>query len=76
MKSYTDVNGNVIQYSYDVVGNLAALTYPDGKVVQYTYDAANQLKTVTDWSEPRNLLHLRRGGQCDTDQSPGRQCVD
>lgn len=46
---YTDVNGNVIQYTYDAVGNLSAITYPGNKTVNYAYDAANRLSTVTDW---------------------------
>lgn len=46
---YTDYKGNVVSYSYDVLGNLIALTYPGGKIVRYEYDAASNLKTVTDW---------------------------
>ena len=26
-----------LQYSYDVDGNLATITYPDGNIVKYTY---------------------------------------
>ncbi len=47
--SYTDVNGNKIQYEYDSIGNLATLIYPDGKQVHYDYNAVNQLIKVTDW---------------------------
>ncbi len=46
----TGINGNVLQYSYDPVGNLSSITYPDGKTVSYSYDAANRLATVTDWA--------------------------
>ena len=47
---YTDSQGNVLQYAYDVAGNLVTLTYPDGKQVFYAYDAADQLVKVTDWA--------------------------
>lgn len=47
---YTDVNGNEIQYTYDAVGNLSTVIYPDGKTVAYAYNAANQLLTVIDWA--------------------------
>jgi RHS repeat-associated protein len=47
---YTDVNKNVIQYSYDAVGNLSSITYPNGSKVSYAYDAGNHLSTVTDWA--------------------------
>ncbi|MFT8889680.1 MAG: glycoside hydrolase domain-containing protein [Ethanoligenens sp.] len=46
----TDTSGNVVQYTYDAVGNLASLIYPDGKTVSYTYDADNRMLTVTDWA--------------------------
>lgn len=47
---YIDVNGNTIQYTYDEVGNLSSIIYPDSKTVNYTYDAVNRMKTVTDWA--------------------------
>ncbi|OQX26395.1 MAG: hypothetical protein BWK80_10595, partial [Desulfobacteraceae bacterium IS3] len=47
---YTDVRGNVIQYGYDEVGNLAVLTYPDAKKVSYAFDALNRMISVTDWA--------------------------
>lgn len=46
----TDTSGNVVQYTYDAVGNLTSLIYPDGKTVSYTYDASNRMLTVTDWA--------------------------
>lgn len=50
LTSFTDRDGNKIEYSYDPVGNLASLKYPDGKTVTYTYDAANRLARVQDWA--------------------------
>jgi RHS repeat-associated protein len=47
---YTDVNKNVVQYTYDAVGNLATIIYPNGKIVTYSYDAGNRLIKVSDWS--------------------------
>ncbi len=47
---YTDVNKNVVQYTYDEVGNLATIVYPNGGIVTYSYDGANRLIKVTDWA--------------------------
>lgn len=46
---YTDFRGNTIDYSYDQIGNLVAITYPGGRIVRYTYYKTGQIKTVTDW---------------------------
>lgn len=43
-------SGAKIAYSYDLVGNLVRLTYPDGSTATRTYDAVGRLSTVTDWS--------------------------
>ena len=48
--SYDDGRGNKLTYSYDSVGNLKSITYPDGKTVTYDYNKANQLIKVTDWN--------------------------
>lgn len=45
-----DVYGNLIQYKYDLSGNLTNLIYPGGKNVYYSYDGLNHLTNVTDWS--------------------------
>ncbi|GAA0394138.1 RHS repeat-associated core domain-containing protein [Paenibacillus motobuensis] len=47
--SYTDVYGNTVKYSYDQIGNLSQLMYPDGKVVSYTYNKNGLMESVTDW---------------------------
>ena len=51
LKKVTDPQGNVLQYTYDTVGNRETITYPGSpsKTVSYTYDAFNRMKTVTDW---------------------------
>ena len=46
---YTDSQGQMIGYDYDLAGNLEVLTYPDGRTVRYGYDDANRLTSVTDW---------------------------
>ena len=46
---YTDSQGQMIGYDYDLAGNLEVLTYPDGRTVNYGYDDANRLTHVTDW---------------------------
>ena len=44
-----DLNGFVIHYGYDSVGNLTSLTYPGNKVVGYEYDNVDRLIAVIDW---------------------------
>ena len=46
---YTDFRGNTIEYSYDQLGNLVAITYPGGRIVRYSYYKNGMLKSVTDW---------------------------
>ncbi|MDQ2085630.1 PKD domain-containing protein [Herbivorax sp. ANBcel31] len=48
---YKDFNGNSIEYSYDSVGNLVALTYPGGRIVRYEYDETGRLLKVIDWED-------------------------
>ncbi len=48
LASYTDEFGNTVGYTYDLLGNLRRLTYPDGFEVHYAYDVVNRLTTVTD----------------------------
>jgi YD repeat-containing protein len=52
-----DVNGNrtsmttlagITSYTYDDIGQLTGVTYPDGRVVTYAYDAAGNRVSVTD----------------------------
>ena len=47
--SYTDTYGYTINYTYDPVGNLTQIVYPDNTAVNYAYDANNNLISVTDW---------------------------
>jgi len=49
LTSSTNGAGAVIGYSYDLVGNLTGLTYPNSQTVTRTYDAAGHLTGVTDW---------------------------
>ena len=44
----TDTKGNVVEYSYDAVGNQTGIRYPDDTTVTKTYDLLGQLKTVTE----------------------------
>ena len=45
---YTDYNGNTINYAYDELGNLMAITYPGAKIVRYEYYKNGWLKRVVD----------------------------
>jgi RHS repeat-associated protein len=48
--SFTDVNGNQIQYRYDNNGNLTNLIYPGNLKVNYYYDNLNRLTNAVDWA--------------------------
>lgn len=43
----TNVNGDVVSYTYDQYGNKLSMIYPDGHVVSYTYDSMNRMTSVT-----------------------------
>ena len=51
MSSYSDPDGNLIQYRHDANGNLTNLVYPGGKTVSYAYDSLNRMTNVTDWAQ-------------------------
>ena len=50
VSTYRDTSGNLIQYRYDVSGNLTNMIYPGGKNVYYAFDSLNRMTNVTDWS--------------------------
>jgi RHS repeat-associated protein len=54
--SYTDANGNQIQYRWDANGNLTNLIYPGNRTVTYAYDSLNRLTNVTDWSSRQTTI--------------------
>lgn len=56
LTSYTDADGNVIQYRYDANGNVTNLIYPGGRTVTYAYDSLNRLTNVTDWTNQRTTI--------------------
>ena len=51
LKQYTDMFGNIVQYTYDLAGNKKSIIYPGGigHTVNYTYDNDNKLTDVADW---------------------------
>jgi RHS repeat-associated protein len=63
LKTYTNADGDLIQYRYDANNNLTRLTYPDGKQVNYTYNARNLLATVTDWAGRTTTYQYDRIGR-------------
>ena len=69
LKTYTNADGDLIQYQYDSNNNLTRLTYPAdaahpaGRQVNYTYYARNLLATVTDWSNRVTTYQYDRLGR-------------
>ncbi len=61
--SYNDIYGNLIQYKYDLNGNLTNLIYPGGKNVFYGYDGQNHMTNVTDWSGRKTSFSYDLAGQ-------------
>ena len=47
MTSYTDANGKVTGYGYDLHGNLNSITTPEGRVTTLTYDSSDRVTGVT-----------------------------
>src|ERR1035437_2135972 len=48
--SCKDVYGNLMQYKYDLNGDVTNLVYPGAKNVYYAYDRLNHMTNATDWS--------------------------
>ena len=44
----TDLNGNLLVFTYDVSGNLVSVVDASGRIIVFTYDANNRLSTLTD----------------------------
>lgn len=44
--------GQLIQGSYDGVGNMISTRYPDGRVIDHTYDVLDRIKNMTEGSSP------------------------
>lgn len=63
LTSFTDGDGNRIEYTYDAAGNLTTLRYPGGRTVTYTYDALNRMSSVTDWEGRRTSYAYDAAGR-------------
>ncbi len=56
----TNVNGDVVSYTYDAYGNKTSMTYPDGRTVSYTYDRMNRMTSVTGLDGTSPVRQRRR----------------
>ncbi|TVP81333.1 MAG: RHS repeat protein [Puniceicoccaceae bacterium] len=63
VKTYTNADGDTLQYRYNGNGHLTRITYPDDREVSYTYNARNLLETVTDWSDRVTTYHYDQLGR-------------
>lgn len=48
LPSVTNVNGDVVSYTYDQYGNKTSMTYPDGRKVGCKHDVMNRMTGVTE----------------------------
>ncbi|MDE7425415.1 MAG: hypothetical protein K2N51_17285, partial [Lachnospiraceae bacterium] len=58
-----DSNGNTINYSYNQMGCLDTMTYPNGKEVSYTYYDNGKLKSVTDGENQTTTYEYDQNGR-------------
>ncbi|WP_435275914.1 RHS repeat-associated core domain-containing protein [Psychrobium sp. nBUS_13] len=63
VNSVTNQFGQTIGYTYDSVGNLTQLIYPNNKTVNYSYDDADQLVSITDWLNKTTTYIRNDAGQ-------------
>lgn len=63
------INGTGSQ-TFDAVGNLETLTYPDLRQVTYQYSPANLLKSVTDWAGRITTYDYDKNGRMITTTRP------
>jgi len=54
---HVDTFGNRISYTYDPLGRVSTLTYPDGKVLTNRYDSLGRLTNQVDWAG-RQMVYL------------------
>jgi RHS repeat-associated protein len=50
VSEYTDTFGNRIAYSYDAMGRIVTLTYPDGRILTNRFDNLGRLTNQIDWA--------------------------
>jgi RHS repeat-associated protein len=53
-----DANDIVTSYTYNPVGSLETVTYPNGNVSEYTYNAVNRLTKLTNWQSSAKVTPL------------------
>jgi RHS repeat-associated protein len=51
---------DITQYTYNPVGSLETVTYPNGNVSEYTYNAVNRLTNLTNWQSSARVTPLSR----------------
>jgi RHS repeat-associated protein len=61
--SCKDVYGDLMQYQYDLNGNLTNLIYFGGRNVYYAYDGLNHMTNVTDWGGRKTSLTYDLAGR-------------
>ncbi|MHC4867506.1 MAG: RHS repeat domain-containing protein, partial [Planctomycetota bacterium] len=51
---------DITEYTYNPVGSLETVTYPNGNVSEYTYNAVNRLTNLTNWQSSARVTPLSR----------------
>lgn len=75
LDDYTDYDGHLVDYGYDLAGNLVSLTYEPGKSVTYNYYNDNRLHTVTDWNGRTTTYTYLDDGSLETITYPNGAAV-
>ncbi len=59
-------NGKLIQYSYDTIGNLRSIKYPNQRIIEREFDILNRLSAIKENGNPlitfayQGLAHVGR----------------
>ena len=70
LTSYTNGNGNEVQYGYDIAGNETSIEYPGGDTVTQAFNAVDEMSSLTDWNSKETTFSYDANGSLTGESLP------